>query len=91
MWRIGCLWACAVAAGAAVADAQVVVHLKDGQKMVGESVLREGDFVFDHPTYKGQVHVELHKGPARGAAPRLPAVRPAQRNATGPPRTGTGG
>jgi hypothetical protein len=26
--------------------------------------LREGDFVFDHPTYKGNVHVEIHPRPA---------------------------
>jgi predicted esterase len=26
--------------------------------------LREGDFVFDHPAYKGHVHVELHPRPA---------------------------
>lgn len=30
--------------------------------------LREGDFVFDHPTYKGNVHVEIHPRPAGGAA-----------------------
>lgn len=27
--------------------------------------LREGDFIFDHPLYKGQVHVEVHKGQVR--------------------------
>lgn len=26
--------------------------------------LREGDFVFDHPTYRGNVHVEVHPRPA---------------------------
>ncbi|MEI8122675.1 MAG: prolyl oligopeptidase family serine peptidase [bacterium] len=32
--------------------------------------LREGDFVFDHPTYRGNVHVELHPRPTNRTTTR---------------------
>jgi predicted esterase len=85
MWRIGCLWACAVAAGAAVADAQVVVHLKDGQKMVGESVLREGEDVLEikichsHTQKIPKAAVLRHESFAPAPAPPSAAAQPAAR------------
>lgn len=85
VWRIRCLWACAVAAGAAVADAQVVVHLKNGQRMVGESVLREGEDVLEvkichsHTQKIPQAAVLRHESLAPAPVPPRAAAQPAAR------------
>ncbi len=41
--RAHILWLCAALACVHGADTQIVVHLKTGQKLVGEEVLKDGD------------------------------------------------